>query len=666
MEILAPAGGPEQLTAAVRAGADAVYLGLEQFSARGAATNFSTEQLQEAVAYCHERRVKVHVALNTLVKDTELASVHAALQMICACGVDAVIVQDLAVAALVRECAPALPMHASTQMTVHNLSGVRALEKLGFSRVVLARELTLEEIEHIAKHTDLEVEVFIHGALCMSSSGMCYLSSLLGQRSGNRGLCAQPCRLNFQCAGREHALSLKDLSAIPHMTALAAAGVDSIKIEGRMKRPEYVAAAVDACRAAREGRTPDMAKLQAVFSRSGFTDGYLTGHRTLDMFGIRRKEDVTAAAGVLDEMAQLYRTETPTLPVDMSLDLTKGELTAACDGYAVTVPSDTLPEPARTAPTDESRARAAMAKMGGTPYYLRRFTFTNTDLVLSASALNALRRKALEAIAAHRRQITPIPCVPFSENIGIIPKTRKPQLRLRFEKAEQITGSEYAEKIILPLAQWEKNPELIGFFAGQAVAELPALCYDEDRLKDRLLALKEKGLCEVQIDNLGLLAMAKELGFTVHGGVGLNILNTKALEEYQSLGLSDATISFELSRQRIRALGGDLSRGAVMYGRLPLMRFRACPKNDCAHCDGTAKLTDRMDIDFPLLCTEKQYQTLYNSRPLWAVDKGDFHIDFMTLYFTDESDPQPIIEDCLDCLPAPVEHTNGLYLKEVM
>ncbi len=666
MEILAPAGGPEQLIAAVRAGADAVYLGLEQFSARGAATNFSKEQLQEAVAYCHERGVKVHVALNTLVKDTELASVHTALQTICACGVDAVIVQDLAVAALVRACAPALPMHASTQMTVHNLSGVRALEKLGISRVVLARELTLEEIKHIAKHTTLEVEVFIHGALCMSASGMCYLSSLLGQRSGNRGLCAQPCRLNFQCGGRDHALSLKDLSAIPHMAALAAAGVDSIKIEGRMKRPEYVAAAVDSCRIAREGRTPDMAKLQAVFSRSGFTDGYLTGHRTLDMFGIRRKEDVTAAAGVLDEMAQLYRAETPTLPVDMSLDLTKGELTAACDGYAVTVPSDTLPESARTAPTDESRARAAMAKMGGTPYYLRRFTFTNTDLVLSASALNALRRKALEAIAAHRRQITPIPCAPFSENIGIIPKTRKPQLRLRFEKAEQITGSEYAEKIILPLAQWEKNPELIGFFEGQAVAELPALCYDEDRLKARLLALKKKGLCEVQVDHIGLLAMAKELGFTVHGGVGLNILNTKALEEYQSLGLSDATISFELSRQRIRTLGGDLPRGAVMYGRLPLMRFRACPKNDCAHCDGTATLTDRMAIDFPLLCTEKQYQTLYNSRPLWVVDKGDFHIDFMTLYFTDESDPQPIIEDCLDCLPAPVEHTNGLYLKEVM
>ena len=662
MEILAPAGSAEALTAALRAGADAVYLGLNQFSARGAAANFNTEQLAQAVADCHERGVKVHVALNTLIKDEERPALYAALQSICAVGVDAVIVQDLAVAAMVRECAPALPMHASTQMTVHNLSGVRALEDLGFSRVVLARELTLDEIAYIVKNTKLEVEVFIHGALCMSASGMCYLSSLLGQRSGNRGLCAQPCRLNFQCNGREHALSLKDLSAIPRLAELEKIGVASVKIEGRMKRPEYVAAAVTACREAREGQTPDMQKLQAVFSRSGFTDGYLTGRRTLDMFGIRRKEDVTAAGGVLDELAQLYRKEMPRIPIDMKLDLTTGRLTADCEGFTVTVEQAT--EAARNAPTDEERARAAMAKLGGTPYYLRKFSFNNTDRILPASLLNDMRRRAVEAIAAHRRAPRPIAC-------GEMPmiredtKVRRPQIRLRFARAEQIAGSEYAEKIILPLGEWEKNSELIGFFEGQAVAELPALCYDEDRLRARLAFLREKGLSEVQADNIGVLHLAKDMGFTVHGGAGLNILNTAALQEYEKLGLADATVSFELSRQRIRALGGTLPRGAVLYGRLPLMRFRACPKNDCAHCEGQAVLTDRLGIEFPLMCTEKQYQTLYKSRPLWAVDKGEFQIDFMTLYFTDEADPQAIIEDCLDGVASSAEHTNGLYLKEV-
>ncbi len=662
MEILAPAGSYESLTAALRAGADAVYLGLTQFSARGAAANFNREQLAQAVADCHERGVKVHVALNTLIKDEERAAVYAALRDICAVGVDAVIVQDLAVAAMVRACAPTLPLHASTQMTVHNLSGVRALERLGFSRVVLARELTLDEIAYITKNTAIQVEVFIHGALCMSASGMCYLSSLLGQRSGNRGLCAQPCRLNFRCNGREHALSLKDLSAIPHLVELEKIGVASVKIEGRMKRPEYVAAAVTACRQARDGQAPDMDTLQAVFSRSGFTNGYLEGRRTLDMFGIRRKEDVTAAGGVLDELTQLYRKEWPRIPIDMKLDLSAGMLTADCEGFTVTAQQDT--EAARTAPTDEARARAAMAKLGGTPYYLRKFSFNNTDRVLPASKLNEMRRSVVEKIAAHRRASRPIGCgeMPtISENN----KVRRPQIRLRFARAEQIAGSEYAEKIILPLDEWEKNSELIGFFEGQAVAELPALCYDEDSLRARLSVLREKGLCEVLADNIGVLVLAKEMGFTVHGGAGLNIFNTSALQEYETLGLADATVSFELSRARIRALGGDLPRGAVLYGRLPLMRFRACPKNDCAHCDGRAVLTDRLGIEFPMICTEKQYQTLYNSRSLWAADKGEFGIDFMTLYFTDEAQPQAIIEDCLDGLASPVEHTNGLYLKEV-
>ncbi len=666
MEILAPAGGMEQLTAAVRAGADAVYLGLSRFSARNAATNFSKDELMQAVAYCHERKVKVHVALNTLVKDSELCEVEETLKAICESGADAVIVQDLAVAAMVRNCAPTLSIHASTQMAVHNLSGVRALEEMGFSRVVLARELSFDEIAYIAKNTPLEVEVFIHGALCMSASGMCYLSSLLGQRSGNRGQCAQPCRLNFRCEGREYALSLKDLSAVEDIQKLIEIGVNSVKIEGRMKRPEYVASAVDACVKARDGKEPDRTRLQAVFSRSGFTKGYLEAKRNLDMFGIRRKEDVTAAADVLSELARLYRAERQVLPVDMALNMESGKLTATCEGCTVTVTSEIKPAVALTTPTDEERAKTALSKMGGTPYYLQNFHFTNTDKMLPASALNALRRKALEEISAHRRAISPTPFTPAEANLGIITKKRIPQVRLRFEKADDICGSEYAEKIILPLGEWEKHPEMLSFFGEQAVAELPVLCYNDESLRQRLSALKEQGLGAVLVDNIGTMQVAKEFGFVLHGGAGLNILNSKALDEYQALGLTDATLSFEMSKSGINALGGEIARGAVLYGRLPLMRFRACPKNDCANCNGKSTVTDRMGIEFPLLCTEKQYQTLYNSRPLWAVDKGPFSLDFMTLYFTDESDKEAIIEGCLDGEPSPVTHTNGLYLKEIL
>ena len=308
-EILAPAGGQEQLIAAVRCGADAVYLGTQKFNARNNAANFSAEELNDAVTYCHERNVSVYVTMNTLVTDNELGDVIEEIKMIAESGADAVIIQDIGVAALWKKYCPSRKLHASTQMTIHNLSGAQEAERLGFSRIVLARELSFEEIKTIAENISAEIEVFVHGALCMSVSGTCLLSSMIGSRSGNRGRCAQPCRLNFNVNSREHALSLKDLSLAENIKDLEKAGVKSFKIEGRMKRPEYVAAAVTAVRNAREGKDVDMESLRAVFSRSGFTKGYFEGKRTLEMFGYRRHEDVTEMTGIIKEMTALYKDE---------------------------------------------------------------------------------------------------------------------------------------------------------------------------------------------------------------------------------------------------------------------------------------------------------------------------------------------------------------------
>ena len=306
IEILAPAGSPESLRAAAACGADAVYLGIDVLNARRNAANFTRENLAETVQYCHIRGLKVYLTLNIILLEQELPTLVEVARAACEAGVDAAIVQDLGAAALLRRCCPGLRLNASTQMAVHNPEGARRLEQLGFSRVVLARECSRQEIEQIVRATSLEVEVFVHGALCMCVSGQCYLSSVLGQRSGNRGLCAQPCRLGFETRASSHALSLKDMSLIERIGELEALGVRSVKIEGRMKRPEYVAAAVTACRDALEGRPIDLEGLQSVFSRSGFTDGYYTGVRDLDMFGIRGKEDVTAAAGVLGRLETLY------------------------------------------------------------------------------------------------------------------------------------------------------------------------------------------------------------------------------------------------------------------------------------------------------------------------------------------------------------------------
>ncbi len=675
-EILAPAGGRGQLIAAVRSGANAVYLGARGFNARRNAENFDELGLEEAVSYCHARDVKVHVAVNTLVTDVELPALLETLKSVADCGADAVIVQDLAVARLLKERCPELPMHASTQMTVHNLAGVRVLKELGFSRAVLARELSLEEIKLIADGTDMELECFVHGALCMCVSGGCYLSSMLGGRSGNRGLCAQPCRLDFHSGEREYALSLKDMTAVGMIRELAGAGVCSLKIEGRMKRPEYVAAAVTACRMALEGQDPDMDTLRSVFSRGGFTDGYLTGRRTLDMFGHREREDVTAAARVLRPLAAIYKDETARVPVSMRLTMEEGtpSTLSVTDGERTVTVAGPVPERAETRATDRALTARSLSKCGGTPFYLEDFDLvTEGEPVLPARELNELRRRALEELLSHRSEIRPRPFaeLPLSQTEKRA-HSATPELRVRAEKYEQLGSDCAADAVILPIMEIEAHPEAIAAYGGRLFAELPALVWprDEVRLAGRLAALRVAGVGHAVVENLGALELAREAHFTLHGGHGLNILNTPALEEYERLGLEDATVSFEISMARLSAMKGSLPRGILAAGRLPLMRCRACPiqgENGCSGCPGHGVLTDRRGARFPVICTARRYVTVLNSVPLWLGDREVRGADFVTVYFTNETPAQcrAQLEAFERALPYPGEHTGGLYFREV-
>ncbi len=675
-EILAPVGGKEQLIAAVRAGADAVYLGAKNFNARRNASNFEDHELSETVSYCHARGVKVHVTLNTLVMDSELPALIEEIKSIASAGVDAVIVQDLAAARLVREICPSIEMHASTQMTIHDLSGALEARKLGFSRAVLSRELSLDEIKYIAERTDIELEAFVHGALCMCMSGCCYLSSVLGGRSGNRGLCAQPCRLDFRFGEKDHALSLKDMSHIEHIRELAKAGVCSFKIEGRMKRPEYVAAAVAACKAALAEEKPDIDSLRAVFSRQGFTDGYLTGKRSSDMFGFRSHDDVTAADKVLKNLALLYKDEPKKIPLEMSLFVSENapSLLWVSDGENnVSVPGG-ICEKALRAPTDKALAERYLSKTGGTPFYLSALEFSaEGEPVISAGELNEMRRSALADLMELRESV-----VPHAMNEIIIPKAKKhiaekTNLRIRAEKFEQIALTDNAEAIILPIAEIEKHPEAIEIFGERLFCELPALIfpYDEEKIKSRLCLLKEKGLRHALCENICALRIAKDCGLMIHGGHGLNILNSIALEEYEKLGVSDATVSFELSAPKIRDLGGNIPRGILGYGYLPLMRMRACPlkkASGCKSCPGKGKIKDRKGKEFAYLCFEKKFGTLLNSLPLYVADKDFSGIDFMTLWFTDESAEscKKIYDMFKEKSPADFEKTNGLYFRELL
>ena len=680
-EVLAPAGSIDALVAAVRCGADAVYMGAKNFNARRNAANFDDDAFARAVRYCHTRGVNVYVTLNTLVFDSEMEAVKDELAMLAGLAVDGLIVQDLGIAAMVRRMCPTLPLHASTQMTIHNAEGAKMLEEMGFTRVVLARELTATDIGKIAEQTRIELEMFVHGALCMSVSGQCYISAMLGKRSGNRGLCAQPCRLNFNANGREYALSLKDLSLISQMEKLESLGVVSLKIEGRMKRPEYVAAAVTACRAALDGREPDTETLRAVFSRSGFTDGYFAGRRDIRMFGSRTKEDVTAAAPVLTGLAALYKDEASRVPVDMALTLREGKpatLTATDKAITVYTEGD-VPETARTQPLTEELARRGLAKTGGTPFFLRDLACDiQGNITLPISALNRMRKDALEQLERLRGQREPLPCdaaaLPEIPSAGHRECT--PELRLRFRQAAQLSDEliAAAARVILPVEEISAHREMISALGEKLIGELPLLAFPdtEDKLRGMLAELKEAGLTDVLTGNVGTLRMARELGFTVHGGYGLNVLNSRALQQAGTLGTADVTLSFEIGIKQAGRLAGKTPRGIIAYGHLPLMTFRNCPakgEKGCGKCSGVSILTDRMGKQFTIACRNRAYSQLLNSVPLWLADKQDTltGIDFITLYFTTESREEcaAVVRQYQNKAQSDAPFTRGLYFRNL-
>lgn len=630
-EILAPAGSPESLTAAVRCGANAVYVGARRLSARQNARNFSEEELREAVLYCHQRDVRLYVTLNTLVSDSQFQEALSLARFCCEIGVDALIVQDLGLAAALRQCCPQMKLNASTQMSVHSPAGVRLLQDMGFSRVVLSRELSVAQIAQIAKTSGIELEVFVHGALCMCVSGQCYFSSMLGGRSGNRGLCAQTCRLPFTVDGKgEHALSLKDMSHIPYLRQLSAVGVTSFKIEGRMKRAEYVAAATKACALAAAGEPIPgglQADLQSVFSRTGFTDGYAKGDTGDALFGYRQKEDVAAATGqVFAGLQKLYEKETPRFSVSMELTLQADRpavLTAHDETGTVTVTGDT-PEPARTRAVDETFCRQQLAKTGGTPFACADIRCrVGKGLSLPASALNRMRRDALEALLdAHARRRP----IPFSEPSAFIPEKLNmdsPAFYGVFYHPRSIPEDpELFARIYLPLSVPDAQMDALrqmGYRLGTLAPR--GLFGQEERVAAGLRARMNAGYPHVLAGNLGAVRLARELGMEAEGDFGLNLFNSRALAQTKALGLSQAMASVELSLADAEDLRGN-RKSVMVYGRLPLMLCRACPKKALTGCAGCAgpTVTDRLGTDFPLACDGNTVEIL-NSVPLYLCDR---------------------------------------------
>ena len=660
-EVLAPAGSMESLIAGVRSGANAIYLGGKSFNARRNAGNFDNEELKRAVEYCHSHSVKVYLTLNILVRDDEMENAYNTVRYALLCGVDAFIVQDIGVAKMIREHFQSARLHGSTQMSIMTVNGAKAAKEMGFSRIVLPREMSLEEIKEIRESTDLELELFVHGALCMSVSGQCYLSSVIGSRSGNRGLCAQPCRLPFTAGGNAtHALSLKDLSLIGELDKLD--GITSLKIEGRMKRPEYVSAAVSAVKKAIDGEysSSDEFMLRSVFSRSGFTNRYLNSKLGKNMFGTRQKEDVVAANNVLKEIARNYEKETPLIPLDISFtcrDNEKAVLIAKSDKKEVTVIGD-VPEKAINKPMSEESLKERLSKFGGTQYFLKNIEINLDDgLILPASKINEMRRNAVSKLDEQEK--IELQYKPFNVFIPKYNQPDKPYATASFSNASQIPDNHPFERVFIPV-----NSSLEDFVDNRAGVVLPRGLFGIEReLKIRLEKLKKAGVNKALCGNIGSYTLCKDMGFEVYGDFGLNVFNSLSANK-----IDHPILSFELTQSQINNINAR-DKGMIVYGYLPLMLSRNCPvKNDigCFECDKHGRLTDRKGMEFPVMCSDFPCVEMLNCHPLYMLDRLDeVKTDFIHFYFSIEGKKQveKVIALYENRGKPDFKYTRGLYQR---
>ena len=682
-ELLAPAGSPEALRAAVENGADAVYLGWGAFNARRGAQNFSEEEFAQALAFCHVRGVRVFLTLNILLSDRELPAALETARTASRLGVDAVLVQDWGLFDLLRHALPDLPLHASTQMSIFTSGGAREIAADGCERVVLARECSKEETAAICSACPGEVEVFVHGALCMCYSGQCAMSAVLGGRSGNRGRCAQPCRLPYgvnEAARNKRPLSLKDSCMADRLGEMADMGVSCLKIEGRMRRPGYVAAVTDVYARLldeRRGPTPqERETLERAFSRSGFTDAYWRGTKGREMLGFR-PENAPAAelpAPLKEDRRIPVRficLVRAGVPCSLTLD----------DGFGSCVTAaGPVPEPAGSKPLTKEDLTSRLEKTGGTPYRAvisaEKDVLVEPGLYLSAAAVNTLRRDALEKLSAARTAVplrrecvpSPLPDLDCSET--------EPRLTVSVVSAAQLAGGLLGfrpARVYLPLellADMSFLPES----AGEYCAVLPRVWRDRD--EELLLRWLDKarklGVTGLLLGNLGHFPLVRDGGWRLYGDYGLNVFNSRSLAYLREKGLESACLSFELRFSQIRDMRKLLPAEALVYGRLPLMITENCLIQSSAgcRCEKANALHDRTGAAFPLLPAFGHRTEVQNSRPLYLADRPDWRrlgLAYARLRFTTESP-----EECAQVFrryqaqAAPAgELTRGLYQRGV-
>ena len=651
-ELLAPAGSRESLEAAIEGGADAVYLGLGQYGARAYAKNFTVDELFEASRLAHSFGVSVYVTMNTLVFDRELDDWLRQAYRAAEAGADALIVADVGAISLCRKYFPEIRLHGSTQMTCHNSEGADEIARLGCSRVVIARELPFSEAEVIIGRTEIETEMFVHGALCVSVSGQCLMSSMIGGRSGNRGECAQPCRLPY---GKGYPLSLKDLCLAGHIPKILSSGVDSLKIEGRMKSPDYVLGVTRVYRKLidenRAALSEEIEELSEIFSRSGFTDGYYTGRKGSEMLGIRSREDKDNTEKREEGFSGLTRkigldlkvTLRPDMPSRLEVTAENGKKAVVCGAVC---------EKAVNAPLTEETVKRNIGRFGGTIYRPDSISVDmDPGLMLRISHLNSLRRAAVDELEKSSGSSKHFE-FPDIEPLSEMAEKHSPEFKIAvFENSGQIPGSayDYFDELFVPLGRYDGSTEGI---------LMPAIIYPEeiDMIEHSLERAASIGAKIAMAENVSQLEILRKFGFRVMGGMRLNITNNASARYYMSRGVDSFILSPEMSLPQIRDITGK--KAAVVYGRIPLMLTEKCVISELNGCKGGgctehATLTDRTGTVFPVRRADSGgpvYRSgmcrneILNSVPVYMADRKDqldrYGVGGQAFLFSDESGPE--------------------------
>ncbi len=632
-ELLCPAGDKDALLSAIAGGADAVYLGTDLFNARIRANNFTLDSVREAVRLCHAYGVAVYVTLNVAIYERELDTLLQYVASLYASGVDALIVSDLGVMRLISQHFPDFELHGSTQCTVHNLDGVDFLFLRGCKRVVIARELDRDNIEYICKNTKAETEMFIHGAHCMSVSGQCLMSYAMGGRSGNRGECAQPCRLPYKISGKtSYPLSLKDMSLSSHMSTVCDLGVTSLKIEGRMKSADYVYGVASVFRSlVDEKRNADKRekdRLTSLFSRQGFSDGYFNAKIDSTMLGIRSEEDKAQSREIQGGEIKL-----PKVRINMEGSFIlgkKAELTVSDGEKTVTVYGDTVEE-AINAPISLDDIKKSLGKLGNTPYELNSITVTKDEnIMIRVSSLNALRRSAVDALMeTGREEKAASYSTEYKEYEKAVQRTAM------FSKPEQIPEDvSYFDRVYVYLDRYKKD-------CGANGVCLPPVILDSewDKVEKMLAYAKESGVKYALVTNVGQIERVKKQGFIITADYRFNVFNRPCVDYLLSEGFDSVILSPELTLRQCKDMWGC---GVIAYGNIPVMTTHKCIIKDTAGCDKCrVRMTDRTGASFFSEGIFGHRNVIYNSVPVYMADKMDTLGGFFHHFiFSDETKEQ--------------------------